>query len=438
MKKRFKNIFFATIISILPNTSFAALKIDITEGKFEPIQIAIPDLKGEDKELSKIGKNIAKVISNDLKSSGLFLPVDKKQFINDEDDTNQPPTFNDWDVINIKALIKGSVTEDSGDKIRVNFHLWDISSQQRLEGQSLKTTKDNWRRISHIIADLIYKRMTGEEGYFDTRIVYIAETGSTLNKKRRMAIIDQDGANLKYLTSGRVPVFTPNFSPASQEITYMTFFNNKPQVYLFNLETGQQSIIGNFPGMSFAPVFSPDGNQLVMSIARKGNTDIYEMDLMTRELERLTRNSGIDTSPSFSPDGEEIAFVSDRSGRPQIYTMDRDGSNVKRISFGKGRYGDPMWSPRGDYIAFIKIMNGQFYLGVMYTDGSGERLLTKAFNLESPSWSPNGRRLIYYKQELIGNTDETRVYSIDITGYNERELYTPTEASDPSWSPLLQ
>jgi TolB protein len=218
----------------------------------------------------------------------------------------------------------------------------------------------------------------------------------------------------------------------------MTFFNNNPQVYLFNLETGQQSIIGNFPGMSFAPVFSPDGNQLIMSIARKGNTDIYEMDLMTRELERLTRNSGIDTSPSFSPDGEQVAFVSDRSGRPQIYTMDRDGSNARRISFGEGRYGDPMWSPRGDYIAFIKILRGEFYLGVMYTDGSGERLLTKAFNLESPSWSPNGRRLIYYKQELIGNTDETRVYSIDITGYNERELYTPTEASDPSWSPLLQ
>jgi TolB protein len=302
------------------------------------------------------------------------------------------------------------------------------------------TTPQNWRRIAHIVADAVYKRITGEDGYFDTRIVYISESGPGDKRIKRLAIMDQDGANHRYLTDGKNLVLTPRFSPTTQEITYLSYARGTPRVYLFNIDTGQQEVLGDFPGMTFAPRFSPDGNKVIMSLAVNGASQIYALDLRTRKATQITSTDSIDTSPCYSPDASKIVFNSDRGGTQQLYVMSADGSDIHRISFGSGRYGTPVWSPRGDLIAFTKFDSSQFYIGVMRPDGSGERLLTQAFLVEAPTWSPNGRVLIYFSQQPTdskGKGGQTRLHSIDLTGYNEREVVTPQDGSDPAWSPLI-
>src|SRR6185437_4285126 len=325
-------------------------------------------------------------------------------------------------------LVTGNVTVQPDGRLQVEFRLWDILAQQQLTGLKYTTTQQNWRRIAHIIADAIYKRITGEDGYFDTRIVYVSESGPQLHRIKRLAIMDQDGANHRFLTDGRALVLTPRFSPSTQEITYLSYAGRLPRVYLFNIDTGQQEVLGDFPGMTFAPRFSPDGNKVIMSLAVNGNSDIYTLDLRTRQATKITDSPAIDTSPCYSPDGKQIV-------------INADGSNIHRISFdGSARYGTPVWSPRGDLIAFTKISGGQFYIGVMRPDGSGERLLTQAFLVEGPTWAPNGRVLMYTRQtpsDARGHGGSSRLYTIDLTGYNEREVITPQDASDPAWSPLI-
>ena len=304
--------------------------------------------------------------------------------------------------------------------------------------QQLQTNKDNWRRIAHVISDIIYSRITGESGYFDTRIVYISESGLKTKRKKRLAIMDQDGANHKFLTDGSYLALTPRFSPASQIVAYLSYFQRVPRIFLLDLETGKQKVLGDFPGMTFSPRFSPDGQNLIMSLAKNGNTDLYELNLNNMKLTRLTSYKGIDTAPSYSPDGKNIVFESDRSGRQQIYTMNLRSKKIKRISFGSGKYATPVWSPRGDLVAFTKFLNGEFFIGVMYNDGKGERVVYKAYLVEGPTWAPNGRVLAFYSQNKnINNVSNPRIKIIDLTGRNLREVVTPSDASDPAWSGLL-
>jgi TolB protein len=414
-----------------PGAAPAELKIDVTRGTdFEPMPIAVTDLYG-----SEVGTEISNVIAGDLESSGLFAPIDKGAFIQTPQSLQAVPRFGDWRVINAQALVTGNVQQQGDGRVRVEFRLWDVLAEQQMAGLALTAPQGNWRRIAHRIADAIYSRLTGEDGYFDSRIVYIAESGPETNRVKRLAIMDQDGWNHKFLTNGNDLVLTPRFSPSTQEITYLSFSGNQPRVHLLNLETGQQEVLGDFPGMTFAPRFSPDGNRVVMSLARDGNTEIYAMDLRTRNVSRLTNNAAIDTSPCYSPDASKIVFNSDRGGSQQIYVMDAGGGGVQRISHGQGRYGTPVWSPRGDLIAFTRIAGGTFYIGVMRPDGSGERMLAEGFLVEGPTWSPNGRVLSFFRQD--GGGGPTRLYTIDLTGYNERALKTPQDASDPAWSPLI-
>jgi TolB protein len=407
----------------------AELRIDITKGTPEPLPIAVTDLYG-----SEVGAEISGVIASDLESSGLFAPIDKAAFIQAPEALQSVPRFGDWRVINAQALVTGNVQPQPDGRLRVEFRLWDVLAEQQMAGLALTAQAGNWRRVAHRVADAIYSRLTGEDGYFDSRIVYISESGPEKKRVKRLAIMDQDGWNHKFLTNGQDLVLTPRFSPSTQEITYLSFNSNRPRVHLLNLETGQQEVLGDFPGMTFAPRFSPDGNRVVMSLARDGNTEIYAMDLRTRQVSRLTNNPAIDTSPSFSPDAGKIVFNSDRGGTQQIYVMDANGGNVQRISYGEGRYGTPVWSPRGDLIAFTRISGGTFYIGVMRTDGSGERMLAQGYLVEGPTWAPNGRVLSFFRQERNG---ATRLYTIDLTGYHERPLETPQDASDPAWSPLI-
>ena len=430
----------ALAVSLVPRApARAELTVDITQGFVEPLPIAITDFYAETLEESKTGKDLAGVIASDLERSGLFRPIDQGAFIQDAASLRKGPRFADWRLINAQALIQGSVEMQADGRLRVNFRLWDVYAEQQMTGLAYFTTPSNWRRVAHIVADVIYKRLTGEDGYFDTRIVYVAERGPQDRRVKRLGIMDQDGENHRFLTDGNELVLTPRFSPTTQEITYLSYIGEVPRVYLFNLNTGQQEVLGDFPGMTFAPRFSPDGNKVIMSLAEDGNSDIFTMDLRTRRVRRLTDHPAIDTSPSYSPDGGRITFNSDRGGTQQIYVMEADGGSVQRISFNQGRYATPVWSPRGDLIAFTRIANGEFYIGVMRPDGTGERMLTKGFLVEGPTWAPNGRVLSYFRQTPADSRGRvtSKVYTIDLTGFNERELVTPIDGSDPAWSPLI-
>ncbi len=435
-----KKLFLLFAIFFIPQVAHAEIRLDLTRGVSEPMPIAITSFHGAAPQHRDYATQIPQVISANLESSGLFKPVNPRAFVqNINSIATDGPRFGEWRAIGSQALVTGNVTTANDGRTRVEFRLWDVFNQKQLIGMAYMTTPQNWRRIAHIISDEIYKRLTGEEGYFDTRIVYVAENGPPTKRVKRLAIMDQDGQNHKYLTDGRDLVLTPRFSPSRQQITYMSYGRKGPRVYLYDINTGRHEVLGNFPNMTFAPRFSPDGNKVIMSMAQNGNTDIYEMSLRTRKPRRVTSNSSIDTAPSYSPDGGKIVFESDRGGSQQLYTMNVNGGDAQRITFGKGRYANPVWSPRGDLIAFTRMYKGKFYIGVIRPDGSGERLITNAYHVEGPSWSPNGRVLTYFKERPVGPGGaqrQAKIYTIDITGYNERWLRTPQDGSDPAWSPI--
>ena len=415
-------------------------RITITEGTVEPTPIAIADFTDQTGQPGTIGRMIAEIISNDLDGSGMFRPEASASLIPPPRTPSIKPDFSEWTPLGVKALLVGSAQETNNGMIEVVFILWDVVTEREIIAGEGEVSEAGLRRISHQIADLVFESWTGDAGYFDTRIVYVDESGPPERRIKRLAIMDQDGHNHTYLTDGSSLVLTPRFSPQVQEIAYLDYFNDNPNVYLMNVSTGNSELLGTFPGMTFAPRFSFDGKKLIMSLAKDGLTDIYEMDLSTQQVNQLTKSSSIDTSPSYSPDGRKIAFNSDRGGSQQIYVMNANGKNVKRISYGKGRYATPVWSPRGDIIAFTKMYKGEFFIGVMNTDGSGERLLARGFLVEAPTWAPNGRVLMYFKQSPTnddGSGGESHLYRIDITGFNERRMVTPSFASDPAWSPSL-
>ncbi|RUT84165.1 Tol-Pal system protein TolB [Mesorhizobium sp. M7A.T.Ca.TU.009.01.3.2] len=418
-----------TAASTLP--ALALVELNVNKGNVEPLPIAITDFQGGD----ALGAQISQIVTADLKRSGLFAPIDKSAFIEKITNPDAAPRFDDWKVINAQALVTGSVSKEADGRIRAQYRLWDTFAGQQMAGEQFFANDANQRRVAHIIADAIYERLTGEKGYFDTRVVFIDESGAKNARKKRLAIMDQDGANVRYLSDGRSIVLTPRFSPNRQEITYMSYESGQPRVYLLQIETGQRELVGNFPGMTFAPRFSPDGQKVIMSLLRDdGNSNIFAMDLRSRSTTRLTNSTAIDTSPSYSPDGSKVVFTSDRGGRAQIYVMGADGSGQTRISFGDGVYSTPVWSPRGDLIAFTKQTGGEFQIGVMKTDGSGERILSSGFQQEGPTWAPNGRVLMFFRDSAGG----PKLISVDLTGRNEQSIPTANFASDPAWSPLLE
>ena len=414
----------------------AQLEIDINKGNLDPVPIAVPDFIAGSSFERAFGQKVAEVIRADLERSGLFRSLDPASFLETQTNIDYKPTFADWRVIKADALVSGRIRQESENRVLVEFRLWDVFAGQQLTGVRFATTPENWRRTAHKASDAIYEALTGEGGYFDSRIVFIDQKGPKINKVKRLAIMDQDGANPIHLLGGSDLLLTPRFSPASQTITYMSYENDRPQVYLLDIESGRRELLGDFPGMTYAPHFSPDGERLIYSMAVRGNTDVYVMDLKSRSSTRLTADPAIDVSASFSPDGRKIVFNSDRGSSGQIYTMDVNGKNVKRISFGKGRYFAPVWSPRGDKIAFVRSGGGQFGIGVMDVDGKNERMLTESYLDESPTWSPNGRVIIFSREKRDRN-GSVEIWSVDLTGQNLRRVETPGEASDPAWSPLL-
>jgi TolB protein len=383
---------------------------------------------------ANLTRDITNIIAANLQRSGLFAPINPAAYIEKISSLDAVPRFPDWRAINAQALAVGRITRQPDGRLKSEFRLWDVFAGSHLAGQQYFTSPDNWRRVAHIISDAIYERLTGEKGYFDSRIVFVDETGPKDRRVKRLALMDQDGAGVRYLTRGDDLVLTPRFNPSTQEITYMSFGQGQPRVVLLNIETGQKEIVGDFPNMSFAPRFSPDGQRVIMSLQQGGNANLFVMDLRSKATTRLTETPAIDTSPSYSPDGARICFESDRGGSQQIYVMAAGGGPAQRISFGQGgRYSTPVWSPRGDYIAFTRQAGGKFAIGVIKPDGSGERVLTEGFHNEGPTFAPNGRVLMFFRDAGGGPS----LFTVDITGRNELKVPTPSFASDPAWSPLL-
>jgi TolB protein len=421
-------------LALLPRRA-KAVRIDITEGNFQPLPIAIPKFFSSGADDGDTANAVTQIVTANLQRSGLFAPIDPTAYIERIASVDAVPRFPDWRNINAQALVTGRIGRQADGRLQAEFRLWDVLGGQQLDGKQYLTTPDNWRRIAHIISDAIYERLTGEGGYFDSRVVFVDETGPPERRVKRLAIMDQDGASVRYLTRGDELVLTPRFSPSTQEITYMAYGQGDPRVYLYNIETSQREIVGNFPGMSFSPRFSPDGQRVIMSLQEGGNSNLFVMDLRSKATTRLTDTQAIDTAPSYSPDGARICFESDRGGKQQIYVMNSAGGPAQRISFGDGSYSTPVWSPRGDYIAFTRLGQSKFAIGVMKPDGTGERVLTEGFHNEGPTFSPNGRVIMFFRDP--GGNAGPSLYSVDISGRNEQRVPTPSYASDPAWSPLL-
>jgi TolB protein len=425
---------FCAFVLTLIGAADAQLRVDIDEGHLNPMPVATVDFLGESTPTQQVGRDVARVIRDNLERSALFRNIQQGAFIERIQDMNVPPRFPDWRIIDAQALVIGQVTPAPQNRVRIEFKLYDVFAERFLVGFGYTTTTENWRRIAHRISDQIYEQLTGERGYFDTRIVFVSEAGPRTRRIKRLMIMDQDGANPSFLTPADAMVLTPRFSPSTQLITYMSYETGAPRVFLYNLETNRREVLGDFPGMTFAPRFAPDGNGVVFTLDMNGNAEIFAMNLRSRERRRLTNHPAIDTSPSYAPDGSQIVFNSDRGGSPQLYVMNADGSGQRRVSFGEGRYSTPVWSPRGDLIAFTRQGGGRFAIGVMRPDGSGERILTESYLDEAPTWSPNGRVIMFFRE---GRGEGPRLWSVDLTGRNLRQVSTQTEASDPAWSPLL-
>lgn len=434
-----KYLIFAIMICV-SCVAQALQTIDINRGHAEAVPFAGNKFSSDDTSSTRLASDIVHVIKNNLQRSGLFRLVPTGAFIEEKIGVKHKPLFGSWRQINAPILLNGNVKALGEGKYEISFILWDTISEQQIVSQTYNVPHRLWRRLAHKISDQIYQRVTGDKGYFDTKIVFVAQSGDAKRLTKRIAMMDQDGANRELLTDGKHIALTPRFSPKADKILYLSYVNNKPKLYLRDLVTNNEKVLGEFNGMSYAPRFSPDGRYVLFSIAKNGASNVFEMHLGTKRLKQLTSGISINTSPTYSPDGKRIVFNSDRGGTRQLYIMNRDGSGIKRISFGAGSYVTPNWSPRGDYIAFTRVSpDFGFSIGVMRPDGSGDRIITNGYLTESLTWAPNGRVIMFSREERPTKRTalKSKIYSIDLTGFHERLLPTGTDASDPEWSRLL-
>ncbi len=425
--------------SAAPAQEAPPLEVDIVGGISAPMPIAVPVMPtpvvapvAEGLNTEQMGRQVAGIVAADLRNSGLFTPRGPDGLPAVGYPQVTAPDWGQWS--GAQALVQGFVQANGDGKLTVGCYLYDVAAQSELTRQGFVVAPRDWRRAAHRCADAVYARLTGEGAYFDSRIVYVAESGPKNRRTKRIAVMDQDGANHRFLTNGQSTALTPRFSPDQKWLTYMSYDGDRPQVWLYDMAAGRQRLLVNQPNMTFAPRFSPDSRHVVFSMAVNGNTDIYRVPVGGGTPVRLTNAPGIDTGGSYSPDGARIVFESDRGGSQQLYVMSADGSDQRRISFGGGQYGTPVWSPRGDMIAYTKIGPG-FRIGVMNAGGGGERVLTEAWQDEGPSWAPNGRVINFFR--TAQGSGRTELWSVDLTGVNEKRLPTPLDGSDPSWSPLL-
>ena len=416
------------------------LTLSVSGAQFSQVPVAVVTFAAKDSRSETYARDITRVIRNNLERVGLVRVLSSEYYPQSAMQIKSSADYPAWRDLGAQILVTGLVELTRSGRLRVEFYMLDVSIGKELSALAYSTIPSNQSRVAHVISDAIYERLASEPGAFDTRIVYVAESGPKTQRRKQLAVMDQDGGNQRYLTSGKHAVFTPRFSPNTQEIAYLAYVEDRARIYLLNIETGQQEMLGEFDGQPSAPRYSPRGDAIVLSISARGNTDIFEINLSTRKMRRLTSHSEIDTSACYSPDNQWIAFNSSRSGSPQIYVMRADGSRVKRVSFGEGAYSTPVWSPSGEWIAFTRQNGERFNLGIMRPDGSEERILSTGYMIEGPSWSPNGRMLAYFKSEPKTETQNgsSKLYTLDLFTFQERLIPTGSDASDPAWSPTFK
>lgn len=438
--RKFLSLVMVLVSCVFMSNARAELHVDVVAGGVDPIAIAVQKFETVGKVSNSDAKMLREVVENDLKRTGLFRIVNHDAFP-EFVKMNEMPDFKSWAAIKTQVLAQASIQPEGKDSYKLEFYLWDVNGQEQIEAQSLIASKKSIRRLAHIMADAIYERLTGEVGYFDTQIVFIAETGSVSNRVKRMAIMDQDGYGMRFLSDKKTFVMSPHFSPNMSTVVFLSYRNDDPMVWVLDLDTGDQTKLGNFGGMSFAPRFSPDGGKVALSLVKNGVTNIYEYDMATKGLRQLTFGNHIDTSPSYSPDGRYMAYNSDSSGSQQIHVMDLKTGKQKRITFGAGRYATPAWSPDGQFIAFTKMADNTFYIGIMNPEGRHEKILAGGWYMEAPSWAPGSRRLVYYETERTADGEErvSHIRSVDITGQNiyDIDLKDGLNGTEPTWSPKL-
>lgn len=414
--------------------------IDVTDESAQDLTIIIPPMPTQQVvstaagSTDALGRQVSQIIADNLRNSGLFKPLGPTGVRAIPVGEVTAPDFGYWRGAAAQALVQGFVRANGDGNLTVGCYLYDVALGSELAREGFVVRPADWRRAAHKCSDAIYTRLTGEGPYFDSRVIYVSETGPKNRRIKRLAIMDQDGANHRFLTNGQSIVLTPRFSPDERRIAYMSYQNDKPSLYVYDLSNGTQRLLVTNVSLAFAPRFSPDGRWILFTMSAAGNADIYRIAATGGTPQRLTTAPGIDTGGSYSPDGSRIVFESDRSGTQQLYVMNADGSNQQRISFGGGRYATPAWSPRGDLIAFTR-MGGGFRIGVMSPSGGGEKLLTDAWGDEGPSWAPNGRVLLF-SRGAQGPSGKSDIWSVDLTGSTSRRIPTQLDGSDPAWGPL--
>lgn len=438
MRIKILGLVLAVVCFCLP--AYAELKVDIVAGAVEPISVAVQKFEVGSHASTRDAAMLRDVVDNDLKSTGLFRIVNRNalpEFVKMGD----MPDFKLWSAVRAQVLVQAKLTRQVDDMYRLEFYVWDVQGGEQIEAQSLVASKKSMRRLAHIMADAIYERLTGEVGYFDTQIVFITETGPMGERVKRMAIMDQDGYNMRYLSDDKTFVMSPSFSPNMHTVVFLSYRDEDPMIWTLDLETGEQRRLGQFGGMNFAPQFSPDGRRIALSLVKRGVTHIYEYDIENKTLRQLTSGGTINTSPSYSPDGKKMAYNSNRSGSQQIHVLDLESGQQERITFGAGRYATPAWSPDGRFIAFTKIADDTFYIGIMSPTGRNEKILAGGWFMEAPSWAPGSRRLVYYETEKDDDDIErhSHIRTVDIMGQNIYEIKLPdgVHGMEPTWSPRL-
>ena len=438
MLKKIMAMCILCVMAVLP--VHAELKVDIVAGGINPTSIAVLKFETVGNVVPADAAMIRDVVEADLKRTGLFRIVDRNA-LPEYVPMGKMPNFKLWQAIKTQVLVQAKLSALSGNKYKLEFFVWDVDGKEQIEAQSLVSSRKSARRLAHIMADAIYERLTGELGYFDTQIVFIAETGPIHNRTKRMAIMDQDGYGMRYLSDEKTFVMSPHFSPNMQTIVFLSYYNDDPSVWTLDLDTGEQQRLGNFGGMNFAPRFSPDGTRVALSLVKNGITHLYEYDIENKKLRQLTFGNSLNTSPSYSPDGKKLAFNSDRSGSQQIHVLDLETGEEKRLTYGAGRYATPAWSPDGQFIAFTKMADDTFYVGIMNPRGKNEKILAGGWFMEAPSWAPGSRRVVYYETEkALDNIERiSHIRSVDITGQNIYEIELPDGVNglEATWSPRL-
>ncbi len=382
-----------------------------------------------------LGREVARVITANLQNNGLFKPTGPDSLPTPTFPEITTPAYGTWNGRGAEMLVHGYVRARSDGRLVVGCYLYDVALKNELIREGWVVQPKDWRRSAHKCSDLIYARLTGEDPFFDSRIAYIAETGPKDKRVKRLAIMDSDGANHRFITLGSSTALTPRYSPDYSKILYLSYVDGNPRIYVYDIDSGKQTLVTENRNPTLAPRWSPDGRSILYSMSVAGNTDVYRVSVGGGSSTRLTTTPGIDIAGSYSPDGTKIVFESDRSGSQQCYVMNADGSGQKRISFFGGRCATPEWSPRGDQIAFTRIA-GDFNVAVMTPGGGSMRVLTNGWQDEAPTWSPNGRIIQFFR--TARNSGRSGLWQVDLTGRNERRLPTPVDASDPAWGPIRE